>query len=167
MALPWKPIHSIHLWFRRDAYLLAGPSAVAGGNESRSGSTQRVHWRRSRQCRLFTDREGAAPAEAADVCEVILSSLSVRRPRQFGSCWLGSRLWQELKLDEFFGTALQDRHGTVEWAKVIELLTVNRLCDPESELGVHQRWYGTTAMDVVLGTEDAVCGQGSPLPGLG
>ena len=92
----------------------------------------------SRQYRLFTDREGAAPAEAADVCEVILSSLSVRRPRQFGSCWLGSRLWQELKLDEFFGTALQDRHGTVEWAKVIELLTVNRLCDPESELGVHQ-----------------------------
>jgi hypothetical protein len=86
----------------------------------------------------------------------MLSSLSVRRPRQFGACWLGSRLWQELKLDEFFGAALQDRHGTVEWAKVIELLAVNRLCDPESELGVHQRWYGTTAMDVVLGTEDAV-----------
>lgn len=109
-----------------------------------------------RQYRLFTDREGAAPAEASDVCEVILSSLSVRRPRQFGACWLGSRLWQELRLDEFFGAALQDRHGTVEWAKVIELLAVNRLCDPESELGVHQRWYGTTAMDVVLGTEDAV-----------
>ena len=45
-----------------------------------------------RQYRLFTDREGAAPAEASDVCEVILSSLSVRRPRQFGACWLGSRL---------------------------------------------------------------------------
>jgi transposase len=110
----------------------------------------------SRQYRLFTDREGAAPAEASDVCEVILSSLSVRRPRQFGACWLASRLWQELKLDEFFATALQDRRGTIEWAKVIELLTVNRLCEPESELGVHQRWYGTTAMDVVLGTEDPV-----------
>ena len=129
-------------------------------------TTQIERWQRSievieqqgqsRQHRLFTDREGAAPAEAPDVCEVILSSPSVRRPRQFGACWLGSRLWQELKLDEFFGTALHDRHGTVEWAKVIELLTVNRLCDPESELGVHQRWYGTTAMDVVLGTEDAV-----------
>jgi transposase len=129
-------------------------------------TTQIERWQRSievieqegqsRQYRLFTDREGAAPAEAPDVCEVILSSLSVRRPRQFGACWLGSRLWQELKLDEFFGAALHDRHGTVEWAKVIELLTVNRLCDPESELGVHQRWYGTTAMDVVLGTEDAV-----------
>lgn len=52
---------------------------------------------------------------------MILSSWSVRRPRQFGACWLGSRLWQELTLDEFFGTALYDRHGTVEWAKVIEL----------------------------------------------
>jgi transposase len=114
------------------------------------------HEGQSRQYRLFTDREGGAPAEASDVCEVILSSLGVRRPRQFGACWLGSRLWQELKLDEFFGAALHDRHGTVEWAKVIELLTVNRLCDPQSELGVHQRWYGTTAMDVVLGTEDAV-----------
>jgi hypothetical protein len=39
---------------------------------------------------------------------------------------------------------------------VIELLTVNRLCDPQSELGIHQRWYATTAMDVLLGTDDAV-----------
>jgi hypothetical protein len=39
---------------------------------------------------------------------------------------------------------------------VIELLAVNRLCEPESEPGVHQRWYGTTAMDVVLGTDDAM-----------
>jgi len=70
--------------------------------------------------------------------------------------WLGSRLWQELKLDQFFAKALGDRRGSVEWAKVIELLAVNRLCEPESELGVHQRWYGTTAMDVVLGTDDAV-----------
>jgi hypothetical protein len=35
-------------------------------------------------------------------------------------------------------------------------LAVNRLIAPESELGVHQRWYATTAMDVVLGTDDAV-----------
>jgi transposase len=129
-------------------------------------TTQIERWQRSievieqegqtRQYRLFTDREGAAPAEAADVCEVVLSSLSVRRPREFGACWLASRLWQELKLDQFFAKALRDRRGSIEWAKVIELLAVNRLCEPESELGVHQRWYGTTAMDVVLGTDDAV-----------
>jgi transposase len=126
-------------------------------------TTQVERWQRSieviqqegerRQCRLFTDREGAAPADASDVCEVILSSLSVRRPRQFGACWLGSRLWQELGLDQFFAEALQDRRGPVEWSKVIELLAVNRLCDPQSELGVHQRWFGTTAMDTILGSE--------------
>ena len=129
-------------------------------------TSQRERWQRSievvqqegerRQCRLFTDREGAAPPDAPDVCEVILSSLSVRHPRQFGACWLGSRLWQELGLDAFFAEALQDRRGPVEWAKVIELLAVNRLCDPQSELGVHQRWFGTTAMDTILGTEEAV-----------
>ena len=129
-------------------------------------TTQVERWQRSieviqqegecRQCRLFTDREGAAPADAPDVCEVILSSLSVRHPRQFGACWLGSRLWQELGLDTFFAEVLQDRRGPVEWSNVIELLAVNRLCEPQSELGVHQRWFGTTAMDTILGTDDAV-----------
>jgi hypothetical protein len=61
-------------------------------------TTQLERWQRSievvqqegerRQYRLFTDREGVAPADASDVCEVILSSLSVRHPRQFGACWL-------------------------------------------------------------------------------
>jgi hypothetical protein len=66
--------------------------------------------------------KGAAPAEAPDVCEVVLSSLSVRWPREFGACWLGSRLWQELKLDQFFAEALRDRRGSIEWARVLELL---------------------------------------------
>jgi hypothetical protein len=98
-------------------------------------TTQTEQWQRSievlesegqsRQRRLFTDREGQAPAGAEDACEVILSSLTVRRPREFGACWLASQLWQELKLDEFWGAALGDRRGRIEWAKVIELLTIN------------------------------------------
>ena len=92
---------------------------------------------------LFTDRGGAAPpgAPAAPVWRLL---------------WLGSRLWQELGLDTFFAEALQDCRGSVAWSKVLELLAVNRLCDPESELGVHQRWFGGTAMDVILGTDEAV-----------
>jgi hypothetical protein len=39
---------------------------------------------------------------------------------------------------------------------VLELLAVNRLCDPQSEWGVHQRWFGSTAMDLILDTEEAV-----------
>jgi hypothetical protein len=41
--------------------------------------------------RLFTDRHGESVTTAAppeDVAEVLLSSLVVRRPRQFGACWV-------------------------------------------------------------------------------
>ena len=100
------------------------------------------------------------------MCEVILSSLSVRRPQQFGACWLGIRLWQELKLDEFFGAALQDRHGTIQWAKVIELLTVIGFVTPRVN------WRSSTLIwddghGCGVGYRGCGCGQGSTLPGTG
>ena len=79
------------------------------------------------------------------MCEVVLSSLSVRRPRILGDCWLGCRLWGELGLDKFWFAALGDRRGAVEWSKVMELLAVNRLCAPGSELSIHERWFARTA----------------------
>ena len=106
-------------------------------------TTQIDRWQRSievieedgRACqrRLFSDREGQAPQQEEDVCEVVLSSLSVRRPRRLGDCWLGCRLWEELGLDKFWFQALGDRRGAVEWSKVMQLLAVNRLCAPGSE----------------------------------
>jgi transposase len=131
-------------------------------------TTQLERWQRSievvhedgraRQCRLFTDREGQAPP-MEDVCEVLLSSLRVCRPRQFGGPWLGCRLFHELGLDEFFAAALAERRGPEAWAKVIELLVVNRLCAPGSELSVHERWFDHTAMDFLLGTGSEVAGK--------
>jgi hypothetical protein len=79
---------------------------------------------RACQRRLFSDREGQAPQQQEDVCEVVLASLSVRRPRSLGDCWLGCRLWEELGLDKFWFEALGDRRGAVEWSKVIELLVM-------------------------------------------
>jgi transposase len=107
------------------------------------------------QLRLFTDRDGHAPA-SDDVAEVILSSLLVRRPRRFGECWMGCKLWDELGLGAFWEQALGEERGDVSWAKVVELLTVNRLCAPRSELSVHQKWFPQTAMDVLLDTDDRV-----------
>src|SRR4030095_3569273 len=88
---------------------------------------------KARQCRLFTDREGQAPA-AEDVCEVLLSTLRVCKSREFGAPWLGCRLFEELQLDQFFSTAWSDYRGTEDWAKVVELLRVNRLCDTGREV---------------------------------
>jgi len=128
-------------------------------------TTQLDRWQRSietvhedgqrHQMRLFTDREEQAPV-AEDVAEVILSSLVVRRPRRFGECWVGCKLWEELGLREFWQTALADERGQVPWAKVVELLVVNRLCAPRSELSIHEKWFGQTAMDLLLDSDASV-----------
>ena len=110
---------------------------------------------RRHQMRLFTDREGQAPA-AEDVAEVILSSLRLCRPRQFGAAWVGCKLWEELGLRQFWQDALGEEAGQVPWAKVVELLAVNRLCAPGSELSVHEKWYPQTAMDVLLDCTEQV-----------
>jgi len=110
---------------------------------------------RCQQLRLFTDREGGAPA-ADDVAEVILSSLVVRRPRRFGECWIGCKLWEELGLRAFWDQALGEQRGEVPWAKVVELLVVNWLCAPRSELSVHEKWFPQTAMDLLLDTDESV-----------
>lgn len=107
------------------------------------------------QRRLFVDRDGAVP-RAEDVIELRLSSLRVRAPRRFGDCWAGCRLWQELGLDAFWQERLGAQGGEVPWAKVLELLAVNRLLDPRSELFVHEKWFPQTAMDVLLDCDGAV-----------
>ena len=93
--------------------------------------------------RLFTDRhkEVVAAAVPGDVAEVVLSSLVVRRPRQFGACWIGCKLWEELELDEFWQRVLGEEVGAVPWQKVVELLAVNRLIAPRSELSIHEKWF--------------------------
>jgi transposase len=107
------------------------------------------------QLRLFTDREGQAP-EADDVAEVLLSSLVVRQPRRFGECWLGCKLWEDLGLRAFWQRRLGEQRGQVPWAKVVELLVVNRLCAPRSELSVHEKWFPQSAMDLLLDTDARV-----------
>jgi len=109
-----------------------------------------------RQLRLFTDREGQVPVAAEDVAEVVLSSLVVRRPRRFGDCWIGCKLWEELGLRAFWEEVLNEERGEVPWAKVVELLVVNRLCDPRSELFIHEKWFPQTAMDLLLDCHAAV-----------
>jgi len=51
---------------------------------------------------LFPD-DREIPADAVDSLQVKLSGLELRRPRLFGSCWLGCQLWQQLGLHEFLG----------------------------------------------------------------
>lgn len=106
-----------------------------------------------RQMQLWAGR--AAPAQE-DCAEVVLSSLSVRRPRRFGDCWAATKLWAALDLDGFFAARLEDEPGRVPWAKVIELLVVSRLCSPGSELSVHKQFYPGSAIGWLLDTDALV-----------
>ena len=104
---------------------------------------------------LFPD-DREIPADAVDSLQVKVSGLELRRPRLFGSCWLGCELWRQLGLPEFWDTRLAGSREEVAWEKVLQLLVVNRLLDPGSEFRVHRQWYLSTAMDALLGTDFAV-----------
>jgi len=104
---------------------------------------------------LFPD-DREIPADAVDSLQVKVGGLELRRPRLFGSCWLGCELWRQLGLHEFWDTRLAGSREEVAWEKVLQLLVVNRLLDPGSEFRVHRQWYLSTAMDALLGTDFAV-----------
>jgi hypothetical protein len=96
------------------------------------------------------------PPDEANALSVMLSELRLLRPRSFGDCWLGCALWEELGLSDFWEARLGGQRGGVPWRKVLQLLTVNRLCEPGSEFMVHRRWFDRSAMDELLGTDFAV-----------
>ena len=85
-----------------------------------------------------------------------LAELRLMRPRSFGDCWLGCLLWEELGLGRFWDEKLGGERGEVPWAKVLQLLAINRLCDPGSEFAVHRRWFGRSAMDELLSSDFSV-----------
>jgi transposase len=100
------------------------------------------------------DRE--IPADAVDSLQVKLSGLQLRRARPFGNCWLACNLWRQLGLDSFWQDRLPDGREAISWEKVLQLLVVNRLIDPGSELRVHRHWFLASAMDELLGVDFSV-----------
>ncbi len=104
---------------------------------------------------LFPD-DREIPSDALDSVQVKLSGLELRRPRVFGDCWLACELWHQLGLAEFWQQRLPEGREAVSWAKVLQLLVVNRLLEPGSEFWVHRHWFVDSAMDELLETDFAV-----------
>lgn len=94
------------------------------------------------------------PGDRPDAVQVRLSEFELRRPRQWGTCWLYQQLWEQLGLDTFWREKLGvSREGT-DWEHVLQVLTAYRLIDPGSEWRLHRQWYEHSAMGDLLG-EDA------------
>ena len=74
---------------------------------------------------LFSEDQVISPQQA-NAISLRVSELSLHRPRAFGDCWLGCRLWEELGLSRFWREKLGEVRGEVAWEKVLQLLAVNR-----------------------------------------
>lgn len=110
---------------------------------------------RNREMSLFPD-DREIPEEAINSLQVKLSGLELRRPRQFGNCWMACQVWRELGLEEFWQQRLPEGREAVSWEKVLRLLVVNRWIEPGSEFRVHRHWFLSSAMDELLGVDFAV-----------
>src|ERR1035438_5648577 len=104
---------------------------------------------------LFPE-DRALPADALDGVQVKLKEMELRRPRAFGSYWLGGEVWRQLGLSEFWEERLGRGREEVPWAKVLELLVVSRLVAPGSEFRLHRQGFDQSAMGDLLGTGFAV-----------
>jgi transposase len=110
---------------------------------------------RARTLSLFPE-DRAIPADALDGVQVKLKEIELRRPRVFGSYWLGCALWRQLGLGVFWEGRLGGGREEVPWAKVLELLVVSRLVSPGSEFRLHRQGFDQSAMGDLLGSSFAV-----------
>ena len=103
---------------------------------------------------LATERELQAKEAAA--IAVHLKEFRIERPRQWGACWVALRLWNFLKLSEFWAGRLPPSRECTRWLNVLMTLVIYRLIDPGSEWRLHRHWYQQSALGDLLGEDFAL-----------
>ncbi|MBU4355616.1 MAG: IS1634 family transposase [Proteobacteria bacterium] len=68
------------------------------------------------------------------------SDLKLIRTRELGSVWAIEALWERLGLGPTLRQALAQQKGRGPYERALLAMTANRLCEPESKLGVWDRW---------------------------
>jgi hypothetical protein len=93
------------------------------------------------------------PVEISDeqVVKIRLKEVTLRRPRQWGACWLACNLYEQLELDQFFGEKLPPSRKGTRWDLIVKALCCYRLIEPGSEWKLHRHWYEKSAMGDLLG----------------
>jgi len=91
------------------------------------------------------------PAHATALAvQVRLAEFSLRRARQWGACWVFMLLWQQLKLEDFWGQRLAPSREHTSWYHILMVLCAYRWIDPGSEWRLHRQWYDQSAMGDLL-----------------
>src|SRR5499433_3716077 len=126
--------------------------------------SQELAWRRSievledgaarpRTLSLFPEDRVEGLLADASIVGVRLSELRLRRPRQWGACWLALMLWRELQLDQFWLKLLGVSRKGTHWDQVLFVLVAYRLSAPGSEWRLHREWFSRCALEDLLGAD--------------
>jgi transposase len=90
------------------------------------------------------------PRLSCETVQVRVNAIGIRRPRQWGACWLGLELWNQLCLDGFWQQKLLPSRKGTSWINVLKTLVCYRLIDPGSEWRLHRHWFDQSAMGDLL-----------------
>src|SRR5271166_510017 len=126
--------------------------------------SQALAWRRSievvdeqvdraKTLALFPEDRCEGIVPDASIVRLKLSALRLRRPRQWGACWLALSLWEELQLDRFWAERLPASRKGTRWDQELFVLVAYRLLAPGSEWRLHREWFERTALADLLGAD--------------
>lgn len=85
--------------------------------------------------------------------QIRLKELELKRPRQWGACWLACDLYERLQLGEFWVQQLPVSRKGTRWDLILQTLVCYRLIDPGSEWRLHRQWFEKSAMADLLGVD--------------
>ena len=93
------------------------------------------------------------PVEIDDtsVVKIRLKEVELRRPRQWGACWLACTLYEQVGLDKFWAERVPPSRKGTRWDLIVQALSGYRLMEPGSEWRLHRHWYEKSAMVDLLG----------------
>lgn len=86
------------------------------------------------------------------VVQIRLKDVELRRPRQWGACWLACTLYEQLGLDKFWAEKLPPNRKGTRWDLIVQALCCYRLIDPGSEWRLNRYWYEASALADLLGS---------------
>ena len=90
---------------------------------------------------------GREPAKLAPA--ISASSLTFESARALGNVWTLTEIWKELGFSGLRRVFRRTRH-TIDVEALVRIMVLNRLCDPESKLGVLRRLQTVALPDVEL-----------------
>jgi len=117
---------------------------------------------RTKQMALFPDDLEELPILSCETIRVQLDKIELRRPREWGACWLGLYLWDLLELDTFWKQRLPSSRKGTSWLNILKALTCYRLIDPGSEFRFHREWFLRSAMGDLLGEDYSLAQKDKP-----